>query len=366
MKLLIIEDVRRDVEGIVDHFTEKEWIVEVKDFSSVLGFIDEFDPDIIVLDKKEDVSGDESRGESVFSVIWRNGFRPTILFSGLAESFVVDEEFKSLAVEPLFVKIPKGDEKPVIDHLTYLEDIVPSISNFRKKLNIALINSAAAISTIKNATEGVDNDIVEYLFTSRISQYFNEPIIEKSLPVWAQYISPPIGEQLFMGDILVELDENREHSDTSRFAIVLTPSCDLARASESAKVLVAINCSFSSIDDNFGATLGKTSSSYTKRKDRMVSVINQGYKNSKVFLPRAKGVIPDLCFDMKNLEIVEHHSIGFMRNHTDTMKRWIRLLSLSSPYRERISWAYLSTGCRPGVPTLDADRWVDEVFNACN
>ena len=64
-----------------------------------------------------------------------------------------------VVADPLFVSIPKGDEAPVIAKL-------------------------------------------DYLFASRITQFLQAPVYEQKLPAWVQYIFPPMGEHLLVGDIL--------------------------------------------------------------------------------------------------------------------------------------------------------------------
>ena len=107
-----------------------------------------------------------------------------------------------VVADPLFVSIPKGDEAPVIAKLDYLTDIVPSISRLRQKLNTALIASADAINAIKTASSSISQEVLDYLFAIRITQFLQAPVYEQKLPAWVQYIFPPMGEHLLVGDIL--------------------------------------------------------------------------------------------------------------------------------------------------------------------
>lgn len=356
MRLLIVEDKADDVRGILDHADEKGWENRRLDFTEAISAVDEYDPDVIVLDMKDDAAQDELRGGEIFKLIWKNRFRPTIVFSGLADSFVIeDPDIQAMARDPLFICIPKGDEDPVISKLDYLADIVPSISRLRRKLNSALIASANAIGTIKKASEGASEEVQDYLFSSRITQFLQEPAIEQALPTLVHYICPPMGDHMLVGDIL-------HHQENNEYVIILTPSCDMARAAEDAKILVAHSSDFASIHDSFNADYSKKPGKYENRKKQMVRKMNQGFYESKLYLPAIEGVFPNLCFNMKDVDIVKLGDIAPCADKKTEHQPWLRLASLASPYRERATWAYLSTACRPGVPTLDADSWVDSIY----
>lgn len=365
MKVLIIEDKADDVRGILDHAVGKGWEAKQLGFEDGLHEMDSFNPDVVVLDMKDDVTQNDQYGVSIFSIIWKIKFRPTIVFSGLSESFAIeDEATRDLAREPLFVRIPKGDEDPVIRHLDYLADIVPSITHMRERLNTALIMSAGAITTIKSASSRTSEKVLDYLFSSRITQFFEAEVPGEKLPAWTQFVSPPISEQLLTGDILRSCKDGASADDSVYYAIVLTPSCDLARAEKKACVLIAQSCEFSSIDGSFGNTFRMGTDKYNKRRDRMGKIMNRGYDNSKLYLPALKGVFPHLCFDMKKVKLTTVGDIqcASTLDIRENSPKWIRLASLASPYRERASWAYMHTACRPGVPTIDTDSWVDEIF----
>lgn len=356
MRLLIIEDKANDVRGILDHAEDKGWENKRLDFNEALREIDEYDPDVLVLDMKDDETQDERCGGNIFKQIWKNRFRPTIIFSGLADNFVIDDpEIEALAKDPLFVSIPKGDEEPVIAKLDYLADIVPSISRLRRKLNFALIASANAIGTIKKASEGSSEEVQDYLFSNRITQYLYEPAFAESLPTLVHYVCPPMGDHMLVGDIL-------EHQESKEHVIILTPSCDMARAESDTRILVAHTSDFSSIHDGFHEDYSKKPSKYEKRKRQMVSKLNQGFSESKLYLPAIEGVFPDLCFNMKDIDIIRLGDIASCAEKKTENQAWLRRASLASPYRERATWAYLSTACRPGVPTIDADSWVDSIY----
>ena len=360
MRIMAIEDKENDILRIKDHAEEKEWELQIYSFDDCMKEVDSFDPDVIILDLRDDGIPDETAGVNIFSKIWKSRFRPTIIFSGFADSFNIDDlalgEYAEYAKSPLFETITKGDEQPVIDKLEYLADIVPSITRLRNKLNLALMTSASAIEIIKSVPNG---EVQDYLLTSRILQYFQEPVLDLELPALVHYIYPPIGKQLFVGDILLNKSNQNSEDTSALFSIVLTPSCDLARLSEDALVLVAVAEEFSSIDSAFTNAYAKTDKKYIARNERIKKILNKGFENARVYLPALGDIIPHLCFNLKTLAMIPISDIGF---DAQEGKAWLRIVSLASPYRERISWAYLNTACRPGVPTIDTEKWADDIF----
>lgn len=363
MKILIIEDKREDVREIEDHAKEKEWEIRVESFQNGVALIDSFNPDVVVLDRKDDLDSDDKRGEGIFNLIWKDKFRPTIVFSGMAESFEIAPKYAKWAAEPLFTRISKGDEAPVIDQLDKLEKVAPVLSVMRLELNEALIVSASALTKIGSLTSRISDEVMKYLFANRVEQYFQAKAFDESLPAWFQYTYPPISSHLLTGDIMesVNVDAEGQHD----YLLILTPSCDMAN-SDSTYILAAHSANFSCIDDAYSVkydiTKRKEKEKSISRANKVKSIMNSGFKGSKVFLPAIHDVLPNLCFDMKQIETIPLNQLEYVASSATADKKWIRKASLASPYRERVTWAYLSTACRPGVPTLNVDEWVEEIF----
>ena len=361
MKILIIEDKREDVLEIEDHAKDNGWEIEIQNFQDGIAIIDTFNPDVIVLDRKDEIKPDDARGETIFDMIWKDKFRPTIVFSGMAENFEIDPKYANWAVEPLFSRIKKGDEAPVIEQLDKLEKVAPVLSHMRSELNEALIVSASALSLVGKLPDEIPDDVIKYLFANRIEQYFQTTsVFEQELPSWFQYIVPPISSHLLVGDILEDTAD--EEDSEKRYAIVLSPSCDIARMEEDSTILIAHSDDFSTIDSDFKTTREKGCTKYNNRKTRIMSILNQGFDRSRLYLPAISNIFPNICFNMKNIETISLNKVEWKAKTPTAGKVWIRKASLSSPFRERVAWAYLSTACRPGVPTLNVSDWTDDMF----
>lgn len=81
MKILMIEDQRDNIEGIIDFCSDEEYEHEVKNFGEGVSYIDQYNPDIIILDLKNNTD-DRFEGCDIFDKIWEKSFRPVCVFSG--------------------------------------------------------------------------------------------------------------------------------------------------------------------------------------------------------------------------------------------------------------------------------------------
>ena len=66
-----------------------------------------------------------------------------------------------------------------------------------------------------------------------------------------------------------------------------------------------------------------------------------------------------MAADLRDLQFIRVEDIGI------SGKLYHRIASIDSPFRELLSWAYLQTACRPGLPDRDFNSWADEIINLC-
>ena len=175
------------------------------------------------------------------------------------------------------------------------------------------------------------------------------------LASWEQYLSPPIGPNIQLGDILMKADG--EKNDPVSFRLVLTPSCDLVasdgREQKVDNVLVARCCS---MKDGLDRTSLK-GMKLSKLKDRLSgTVLSQGYIEAIVPFPCLNGQIPTMAADLRDLELIPFDEIDISNT------AFLRIASIYSPFRELIACAFVHIACRPGVPDRDLDSWRDEII----
>lgn len=350
MKVLIIDDRPEAVKGIKDHCDDNGWICKSISFDQFNSEFSEFNPDVIVLDWKDDASGD-LEGNELLEKIWELGFKPVIIFSGYADLIELDEKYTSSNL----VKVQaKGDEEPVIKYLDTIEKFVIVISTLKKDFNDALIVALNSIIPMSK-TDGITDDVVRFVLAKRVSNYFDENCSEDA-PPWIQYVYPPIATSLCVCDIIKKASTVRDNllkiGEPDEYRLVLTPSCDMAQSKVS-KVLCAKCC-----NKDLFHSMGVRDNPTPNQVKAIKSHLNTGYHNNYVSLPEFPELLPYLTVNLKDLEFIPLDNIAL---NSECIKpeqhHYFRLASVDSPFREQIVWAYMINSCRPGMPDRNMDVW---------
>ena len=359
MKILIIDDIEDSVKGIIDACEENDWEHKLTGFDGAYSNVFQFDPDVIVLDWREDAENVDI-GETILDNIWRNGFRPLIIFSANAKLIDIGSKLQ----ESNMVKItPKGDEEPVVKTLQHLEKFVSSLKSYRSDMGKALIISLNSIENIKEQPD-LEENVVSYVLSKRTSAYFDKEYIGSLPPAWVQYLCPPVNESLCVCDIIrVKTDETSWTSagNPEEYMIVLTPSCDMVCDNGRSPKVSHVLCAHCYGKQAFhGMTLAAEPTD--KNIKRVVEELNLGYNNSKVALPGLMNEIPYLTVDLKKIELIAINQIAINKNMISDDIRYVRVASVCSPFREQIVWAHMQNSCRPGVPDRNMELWAKEML----
>ena len=87
------------------------------------------------------------------------------------------------------------------------------------------------------------------------------------------------------------------------------------------------------------------------------SFLTRGHGTFCVPLPGLAGIVPQMAANLKCLELIE---LGKIENNNES--EYLRVVSIDSPFREMITWAYVQVTGRPGLPDRDIERWVEDVW----
>lgn len=369
MRLLIIEDNIDTVQGIMDEADDNNWECKLSTFEEANNCINTFSPDIIVLDWMYDTE-EVDKGNDILNKIYSSLFIPTIIFSAIEKTIMLDEDIRT---NPLISKISKGDEQPVIDVIHSWIPYLEAIRDFKKDLNSALLSAIDVIGFFLS-TEDPGKAIVEYMLNKRANYFFDQETvcIDDIPPVWIAYEYPPMKGSILSGDVIRKIPQDRsilmEEGSPEEYFVVLTPSCDIERATDEKKILLAKCCA----SDQFLKT-----SNYKKEDMMRISieekkekkarefskVLNKGYNNSGEFiLPQLPKRIPNITVNLRELELVELGKIALSEKNIQENNIYYRVASLDSPFREHIIWAYMQTACRPGLPNRDTFTWAKELL----
>ena len=356
MKVLIVDDNEAVVKGIRDHCVDRGWDCSVISFDTFDKSIDAYSPDTIVLDWKDDISG-ENKGNELLEKIWSSGFKPIIIFSGYADVITLEDKYQRSSL----VKVQaKGDEEPVIEYLDMIVNFVSVITNLKDEFNTALIEALNSIEPISK-TQCISEEIMKFIFAKRVSSYFDKECGDACPPPWIQYVCPPITTTLCVCDVIKKIPTDRNIpalaiGDPDEYRLILSPSCDIAQ-----NHISNVLCAKCYPKSNFHGFTPSENPSDNQIK-RIVSTLNTGYSNKYISLPGFPEVLPYLSVNLKQLEFIPLEKIALNSNSISLEHTYFRVASIDSPFREQIVWAYMITSCRPGMPNRDMNLWAKDLM----
>lgn len=360
LKLLFIDDQLHAIKPL-QNLIEREKIDLQYDvceyFDQAADKIKSTQPDIVILDLLffEGSSDLKAKGMNVREFIWNEHFCPIIVYS--AQPDIHEEEHTS---HPFVKCIQKGRGSPskVMEALEELRPNVEALKEAKEIIqnafSLAMRDVAPyAFKAFSNNTQRIE-ETLKRSGRRRVAALMDEPLPDgRVLAAWEQYLFPPVGNDIQLGDVLRKKDCCNDNPTS--FRVVLTPSCDLAtpggRLAKVSNVLVARCCK---MKEAIGLTsLGNIG--FPKLKNRLRSqILTQGFFEGIIPFPGLEDRIPTMAAKFRDLELIPFEDIG-------SSKLFVRVASLDSPFRELIAWAYLQTACRPGLPDRDFDSWRKEI-----
>ena len=372
IKVLFIEDNEGTIKAITDYIEDHKscWEYIIVGFKDAYEKIYEYDPDLIVMDIKDDAENLDA-GDIIFKTIKERVFSPIIMFTALAPSLV--SIFRDMEKDnPLFRGFDKrNEEQKVIETMEkwkpYLSAVAATRNLFAKSYRL----SAKSLAYCFNFDD-LDETVVQYMLSRRMQAAFSQVCVGHNPPAWIEYEYPPISKDLMVADVLRKVEEDMSSvGSADKYCVVLTPSCDLAtrpnRQNENQdpdkikKVLVA-RC------ESAGALLSEkpdpnlNSEKKKKMKDNINRIINTGYNYALVPMPELPGILPYMTINLKELDLLNMDQISVDESDIES-KKYYRVASMSSPFRESTVWAHLINSCRPGLPERDRKPWASSIFD---
>lgn len=362
MKILIIEDNESAVRAICDYAEDNKWECNLCGFKAAREQVAIMNPEIIIMDWMYDAEA-INEGEPIFKEVYENNFTPVIIFSAVAETINLPEYISNT---PLIKVVPKGDEQDVIDLVEQWKDYILAVKNLRCELNKSLVSSVRAIDNFMKMSEYPGDEVVKHMLNKRITYFFDKDFVEECMPAWVQYEYPPIQDNLLVADVLRVCSETMDMKKPGRpeeYRVVLTPSCDMARAKSGKMILMATCHAANSFSDDAKLKKGEkiTDESAQDKKDKLIRLLNTGYNYARVALPMLPNKIPYMTINLKSIEQISIGEIALSESEIQG-KKYYRVASMVSPYREQIVWAHMINSCRPGMPDRNMEEWAEGIM----
>lgn len=370
IKLLFVEDDERAIRHARDRVQESHPDIqcEVKDFEEAIDWIRKNPPDIISLDLLSGgLSGEPAvAGQSVFEQVWQNHFCPVIVYSAQP-----DAEEEGRPPHPFLVTIQKGSGSPerfataVGQFRPQIDALRDAQNHVRREFNTAMKELAPTVFLETSSTIERQRIIVRSgrrrlaAQMDDFSDYEGEDA--KLLAPWEHYLCPPVSKDLLLGDIL---HKTGEAIVANAFRVVLTPSCDLVASSgrkpKVSQILVAkcveMKEGLSKVAINLGKKAKNDESKMEEFHSKLKLELTQAFIRNIIPFPKFGSQIPTMAADLRQLELIDFGQDG-------SLESFRRVSSIDSPFRELISWAYMQTACRPGLPDRNVDEWSREIVN---
>jgi len=365
LKILFIDDEPEGLEDILRAEMEERFqgatLDTINSFQEAKATLLQSKPDVIILDLLQSGgSGDVIPvGLDIFKEIWDSRFCPIVVYSAHPEA--ANEQIPSNHPFIKFVKKGKNSEKIVFDNVTLFEPHIVSISKVETEIDLVVHQSLRNVAPLVfNYTEEKDRENRLIRAARRhVAASMDEVSMEGTnylLASWEHYICPPVSVNIMVGDIISR--HQADPDDPTNFFVILSPSCDMATSSERAPNVQQAMVAKCGKAAEFSCTLGMDSETGDKRKrKKLVSELTKGYSGQSIPLPALPGTMPTMTANLKDLALIDLANIG-------DNEEYCRVASVDSPFREMISWAYLQTAGRPGLPDRDVESWANEIITA--
>lgn len=357
LNVLFVDDQKDSVEPAMTLLKEKAGDLQCdqRTFKNCEETLQNTPPDLVVLDLFEGALGaEDAEGLKRFDWIWAKRFCPLIIYSAKPEAYT------NARPQHPFVKVVKkgkDSQNQVLEAIGVLKPHAQAIReaefHIRQQFSVAMREVAPyAWEQYKESKER--DEVILRSGRRRLAAHMDDQVLlGQKLASWEHYLSPPVSNDIKLGDIL--LDSTDVEKKVSSHRIVLSPSCDMVcsdgRKAKIQEVLTAVCCS---VQEGLGL-IGKAEYTPEKIRERIQrEVLTQGYCESVIPLPELRGRVPSMMVNLRKLELLPFDDIG-------SGKKYGRIASFDSPFREMVSWAFMHTAGRPGLPNRDLSAWTEDI-----
>lgn len=370
--IFIIEDDRTFVEYLTQTLKnsfQDASIYSSLDFDEGLSLLKQKRPDILILDLyRGDIPERDLAGSAIWDYIWKDLFVPIIIYTAgipdLEPRIPKDHPFIS------YISKGKGSEKKVIEKITSYQPCISALravlTEIDKTTQVVLRDLSPLIWGLE-ADESTKQEVLKRSARRRLGAWMDLSTVLGGEPLldWEQYIIPPLGDNLLMGDIIKTRNREKDKWDPTAYRLVLSPSCDLIKRGDSAKMEQVLVASCYNITKYIKAC-GFDPNAKPKDLKKTLSSLKEKLTHPQIggiiALPGLPSISPSMAACLRDLELIPLNKTAC----SDREKKdngnfdYERIASVDSPFREQISWGFLLTACRPGLPERDFSYLIEE------
>jgi hypothetical protein len=383
IRLLFIEDEKSSVAPVILHLNGDKpfddckacgiihlrsgpvsYDCKVSGFTTAQGDLQELQPHIVILDIVDaGMTGNaQPAGNSILDFVWKDHFCPVLVYSAHLDQLAVGEWSNHPFVK--IVQKGSGSEKKLEEILMHFNPHITAIRDserFMRNAFASVMRDVAPFAFSAYTNEDQRKKVILRSGRRRVAAMMDETRLGDKLASWECYIHPPVSNNLTLGDILML--KSGTTTDPSAFRVVLTPSCDLVKDEKrEAKVKEALVAKCIPAKEGVDEIKEGCQLQANKLLEKLPTlVLSQGFYQRFIPFPELKEKIPPMMADLKKLELIPLEHIL-----PEPDNKYSRVASLDSPFRELVSWAYMQTACRLGLPDRDFKAWGREITDAYN
>ena len=344
--------------------------VAEESFEEALALVGRGGIDLLVLDVFDQVGAGagagvndpEPVGRSIFEQIRAQRFLPIVFLTALPDQVDSYENPPFVQIvskratdpfEPLFAAVKRCLDSPFP---SLCRDLQSHIDDISRQFMIDFVEQHW--EDLKDRSEDVAHLLMRRLgvsFDTGQDVLGDDPtessLLEESVPPIRYYVVPAPVEHR-MGDIITQsIGANTEENDTTRWQVVMTPSCDLVEGRTKAEYVVLADCvplaSFRECQDWVAA---ETSSNTLRRKvERLLKSNPDGGSKNRFFYLPAAWKVPHLMVDLQRITYVPYSDLS----------QYMKQASLDDPYAAELSHQFYCYLGRVGTPDLDLGAVID-------
>jgi CheY-like chemotaxis protein len=362
IKILIVEDTENAAQRLQRTLERSLESVEIEvepDFDKALSKVTpprSFEAVVLDLYLGDPLDESNKVGEKVWERIWEKKLVPVIVHTGgnceLDPPLPENNPFVTCITKKM------GSDDEVANYLLALKPHILALrqveEEFNKTIHSVLADTSPLIWRSTEADERLRSELLVRSARRRLAAMMDLNTVSSNelLLSWEQYVYPPLGDSLLTGDILQ--DRNTDARDPATYRVMLTPSCDTQMNQGKCKVDAVLVAKCANID-NYTRVANVAPQKIVEKLPRLLTEPQQG---GYVPLPEYKSVLPCMAANLRSLELIPINEIDITGSSSG---RFLRVVSVDSPFREHIAWAYLQVAGRPGVPNRDLDKWAQEI-----
>jgi hypothetical protein len=92
-------------------------------------------------------------------------------------------------------------------------------------------------------------------------------------------------------------------------------------------------------------------------EEKLPRYLSEAQRSGYIPVPKYADLVPSMAVSLRDLELIPMSEIATKEEE----KRFRRILSIDSPFREQVSWGYMQIACRPGLPERELAAWAREI-----